>query len=370
MFENTLASGSLIPVTWFGNSIEAWIISLLCSGICFIAMARCREFLKRKINQGNLFPDLELIRLTKVVLNSTTRLFDIAISLSIGAFFLSFSPKYSQVLSRLPFIALLLQIGHWGKTLIQYQIQRFIDTKKDRADRQQVQTVMGPLQFILTAVLWTLISLAVLDNVGVDITALVAGLGIGGIAVALAVQNTLGDLMAALSIAFDKPFVIGDFIIVDEFMGTVERIGLKSTRIRSLGGEGIVIPNKNLLDSRIRNYQKMEERRVILQFGILYQTPYALMKEIPHWVKQIIDDTDGVRFDRAHFATFGSSSYDFEAVYYVLDPDYAIFMNYQQQINLELIRVFESHGVEFAYPTRTLFVNNQAPSPEPLQKQN
>jgi small-conductance mechanosensitive channel len=186
---------------------------------------------------------------------------------------------------------------------------------------------------------------------------MIAGLGVGGVAVALAVQSILGDLFASLSIVIDKPFVIGDFVIVDEYMGTIEHVGLKTTRIRSLGGEQIVFSNSDLLKTRIRNYKRMRERRVLFGFGVLYQTPIDVVEKIPDLMRAIVEARKNVRFERAHFKAFGESSLDFEVVYWMLDPDYNLYMDVQQAINLEMLRVFEREGIGFAYPTRTLVID-------------
>ena len=207
-----------------------------------------------------------------------------------------------------------------------------------------------------------LVALVALDTAGIDITALVAGLGVGGIAVALAVQNILGDLFASLSIVLDKPFVIGDFIIVGDMMGTVEHIGMKTTRVRSLSGEQLVFSNTDLLSSRIRNYKRMQERRALFRFGVTYQTSRDLLARIPEVVREVIEGRDETRFDRAHFAGFGDSSLDFEVVYYMLVPDYNAYMDTQQAVNLELVGRFEEIGIDFAYPTRTVFVEHPSDS--------
>lgn len=198
----------------------------------------------------------------------------------------------------------------------------------------------------------------ILDNLGVNITGLVAGLGIGGIAVALAVQNILGDLLASLSIVLDKPFVIGDFIVVDSLSGTIEHIGLKTTRIRSLSGEQLIFSNNDLLKTRIRNYKRMSERRIVFSFGIIYQTPTEKLKNVNKIVRDIIEKTENARFDRVHFKEYGDSSLNFEVVYFVIDPDYNIYMDVQESINLEIFRQFGEEGIEFAYPTQTLYVSN------------
>jgi len=193
----------------------------------------------------------------------------------------------------------------------------------------------------------------------VNITGLVAGLGIGGIAVALAVQNILGDLLASLSIVLDKPFVIGDSIVVDSFSGTVEHIGLKTTRIRSISGEQLVFSNNDLLKSRIQNYKRMQERRVVFGFGVTYQTPLEKLPLINRIIREIIAAQPNSRFERVHFKEYGDSALNYEVVYFVMTPEYGIFMDVQETINLEIFRRFQEEGIEFAYPTRTVLIQKE-----------
>jgi len=209
-----------------------------------------------------------------------------------------------------------------------------------------------------------MVLLLTLDNLGVDITALVAGLGIGGIAVALALQNVLGDLLASLSITLDQPFVIGDFLIVGDHMGSVEYVGIKTTRLRSLTGEQIVMSNADLLSSRVRNYGRMYERRIVFALGVAYETPREKLERIPPLLREIIEAQEGVRFDRAHFAKYGDFSLDFEIVYYVQSPEYGLYMDAQQAINFRIHEAFEDLGVQFAYPTQTLWIAGGAAAPE------
>ena len=209
---------------------------------------------------------------------------------------------------------------------------------------------------VINAVIWALVTLLTLDNLGIDITALVAGLGIGGIAVALAVQNIFGDLFASLSITLDRPFVVGDFLIVDAVRGTVESIGIISTRLRSLDGEQIVMPNSDLLSSRVRNYGRMLERRVLFRTAVTYETPIEALERVPRLIRDIVEGQGDTRFDRSHFAAHGAASLDFETVYYVRSPDYNRYMDVQQAINLRLHREFQKLGIEFAYPTQKVFV--------------
>jgi len=237
-------------------------------------------------------------------------------------------------------------------------VRRRLDDDADSA------TSIAALGFVVKLAIWAVVILIALDNLGVDITALIAGLGIGGIAIALAVQSVLSDLFASLSIIVDKPFVIGDFIVVGDQMGNVERIGLKTTRVRSLSGEQIVFSNSDLLSSRVRNYKRMYERRIVFGFGVLYETPTDVVAAIPSMVREIVERQMNVRFDRCHFRSFGNSALDFETVYYVDVPDYNVYMDTQQAINLGIMRAFEVEGIEFAYPTQTLYVRRPSPDEE------
>jgi small-conductance mechanosensitive channel len=198
----------------------------------------------------------------------------------------------------------------------------------------------------------------ILDNFGVNITTLVASLGIGGIAVALAVQNILGDLFSSLSILLDKPFVVGDFITVDGISGTVQYVGLKTTRIRSLSGEEIVISNSDLLKSRIHNNRRQETRRIVFSVGVTYDVTEQQLEMIPGMLKDIVSSKENVKFDRAHFKSYGASSLDFEVVYTMQTADYGVFMDTQQGINFEMFRRFNREGIEFAYPTQTVKLSN------------
>jgi small-conductance mechanosensitive channel len=203
-------------------------------------------------------------------------------------------------------------------------------------------------------VLWTIGLIAIFHNLGFDVTAIIAGLGVGGIAIALAAQTILGDLFNYFVILFDQPFEPGDFIVVDEKMGTIEHIGLKTTRIRSLQGEQIIFSNTNLTNSRIHNYKRMNERRVLFQLGVVYDTPVDKLKIIPTLIRKAIDDQDFVRFDRVHFASFGEYSMKFEAVYHVISSDYNQYMDIQQGINLAICEQFRAEGIQFALPAYSI----------------
>ncbi len=204
--------------------------------------------------------------------------------------------------------------------------------------------------------LWVVVVLSMLSNVGVNITAFVASLGVGGIAIALAMQNILGDVFASLSIAVDKPFEVGDFIVVGSLSGTVEHVGLKTTRIRSLGGEQIVMANAEMIGSTIQNYKRLLERRIVFEIGLTYTCSALQAREVTQRIEHIISQQERARFDRCHFRSFGESALEFEVVYIVLDPSYNIYMDIQQDINLAIMDAFNEIGVSFAFPSRTVYV--------------
>ncbi len=250
-------------------------------------------------------------------------------------------------------LAVFAQVGLWAGFLVE-AFTRHRRSLAAGAGLAGDATAWTALSLAGRLAVWAIVGLLALDNVGVDVTALVAGLGIGGLAVGLALQNVLGDVFASLAIILDRPFVIGDFLVVDEVMGTVEHIGLKTTRVRALSGEQVVLSNADLLASRIRNYQRLSERRVVLTFGVLYETAPEVLARIPDVVREIVAAQPRTRFDRAHLCRFGESSVDFEVVYFLADVDYNRHMDAQQAILLGVFRRFGELGVGFAYPTRTL----------------
>ncbi|MDD5194135.1 MAG: mechanosensitive ion channel family protein [Candidatus Omnitrophica bacterium] len=235
-----------------------------------------------------------------------------------------------------------------GYTFHQYLLQK-------KKTQEFERSFMGMLS-VIKVIVWGVGIIFLLDNLGFKISAVIAGLGIGGVAVALAAQTILGDLFSYLAILFDRPFEIGDFIVVGDFLGTIEHIGVKTTRIRSLGGEQIVFSNSDLTNSRMRNYKRMDKRRIVFKIGVTYNTPLAQIKEIPCIIKDIIGKIKNTLFDRAHFAAFGDFSLIYEVAYYVLSQDYNQYMDIQQEINIAVKEKFTRLGIEFAYPTQTVYV--------------
>ncbi|WP_338763387.1 mechanosensitive ion channel family protein [Massilia sp. METH4] len=339
-----------------GNDLTTWMIAIGIAAAVSMALYGANKFLVRRIGSfaGNTATHIDDMAVR--VLKKTSTAFIVVMGIYAGTQWLLLSPKAETLLRNLAVAILLLQIARW----LDVGVRGWIDfyRKKRGATDVAATTSTAALTFVVRTALWAVIVLMILDNFGVNITTLVASLGIGGIAVALAVQNILGDLFSSLSILLDKPFVVGDFITVDDLAGTVQYVGLKTTRIRSLNGEEIVFSNSDLLKSRIHNIRRMESRRVVFTVGVTYDVSEEQLESIPAMLKEIVASKENVKFDRAHFKAFGASSLDFEVVYIMQTPDYGVFMDTQQAINFELFRRFNRAGIEFAYPTQTVKLSN------------
>ena len=239
--------------------------------------------------------------------------------------------------------------------LLETSLRKYAQKTGHEEDEKRIKPLLSFISFIL----WISAFIFLLDNLGFNISTLVAGLGVSGIAVAIAAQGILGDLFNYFVIFFDRPFELGDFVIFDDKMGIIEKIGIKTTRIRTLSGEQLVVSNSNLVNARLHNYKRMERRRIVFRIGVTYQTPSVRLAEIPGLIREIIEGIEGTQFDRSHFQGYGDFALTFETVYYVLSPEYPKYMDIQQQINLELYRTFEEKGIDFAYPTQTLYLRSQ-----------
>ena len=237
-------------------------------------------------------------------------------------------------------------------SLLIYLFNKYFEKKHSDVDKLAMRWIGA----LIKVIVWVGAFLLFLENLGIHITALMAGLGIGGIAVAFAAQAILEDIFSFVTIFFDRPFEIDDFIIIDNLSGTVEHIGIKTTRVRSLSGEQLIFSNKDLTNSRVRNYKRMQSRRVAFSIGVTYDTPHDKLREIPGLLKQIIDAVDRTDFSRAHFKEFADSSLNFEIVYFVLTQDYDVYMDVQQDINYGIKEAFDARGIEFAFPTQTLYL--------------
>jgi small-conductance mechanosensitive channel len=334
----------------FGNEVGAWLIAI---GVGFGTAGALRILLPAAIRRvGRLAKDTrnQIDDAIVAAAGATRGFFYLVAGAYVGLRFIEAPAAIEGILNEVVATAILLQMAIW----VVCGFRALLDGMRHEryADDPEVATSFHLIRVVGTAAIWFLALLFVLQAWGINVTALVTGLGITGIAVALAVQSILADLFASLSIIFDKPFLVGDFLAIDDYLGAVERIGLKTTQLRSMSGEQLVFSNSDLLKSRIRNYGRMAHRRVAFGFGIVYETNPDLVARIPTWVQEIIETEEVTRFDRCHFKRLGDWALEFETVYFVVVPDYAVFMDVQQRVNLALMRRLGEAGVDFAYPTQ------------------
>lgn len=347
----------------FGNPLIDWAYALGLGLLTFAALLFVRRQLTRGARRYAAGAELPRgVRLVSVLVEKTQIFPLLALSLIVGSKYLDLGPRAEKITTAVIVVQIALQIGIWLSAAVRF----YLAEQQLHASDRNTATITTIVQFVANVVIWSLVLLGVLDNLGFEVKALLTGLGIGGIAVALAVQNVLGDLLASVSIALDKPFGVGDALNLDNgYVGTVEAIGIKSTRLRSLSGEQIVMPNSELVKARIRNYGRMQERRIVFTFGVTYGTSREQLTAIPGIVKSAIADLGQgrTRFDRAHFMNFGDSALNFEVVYFVTTPDYNQYMDIQQAVNLRLVEEFESRGISFAFPTQTLIIERAGRPP-------
>jgi small-conductance mechanosensitive channel len=339
---------------FWGNSLLDYMVAFLIFLASLVAI--------------KLFKNIFLKHLKKWAEKTSTTIDDFLIGITekiiipllcFGAFYLSINTLIlTPILKKIVDVAGLAVLTIYTVRLVTVSISYGFEVYLSKRGKDTVlkRSLDGILR-ITKVVIWGLAIVFFLDNLGFRISAVIAGLGIGGIAVAMAAQAVLKDLFSYFCIIFDRPFELGDFIIIGEYLGTVEYIGIKTTRIRSLSGEQLVFSNTDLTDSRVRNYKRMAKRRVSFRFGVTYQTPLDKLKEIPKIVENIIKNIDDTIFDRTHFVSYGDFSLIFEVVYYILGSDYNKYMDIQQKINLGIKEEFEKLNVEFAYPTQTIYLN-------------
>ena len=344
----------------FWTTVKDDLISAAVFLIVLVALPIGKAIILRRLKAlsqrtANDFDDL-LHDLLRRIVGPVVYLFA---ALYVGTLFLTLPEGLDRLLRALFVIILTIKVAQVLQGITAYGIRKWTEqtAKEDATSAAMLKNMTWVTRFVI----WAATLLFVFDNLGVNITAFVASLGIGGVAVALAAQSVLGDAFSSFAIFMDKPFQVGDFIIVGDLLGTVEHVGLKTTRIRSLGGEQLIFSNSDLTSSRIKNYKRMQERRVVFSLGVIYQTPVEKVKAIPPMIKRVVEDHPHARFDRAHFKSFGDFALIYEVVYYVLRPDYNTYMDLQQSMNFRLIEEFQKAGIEFAYPTQQLYVTTSEP---------
>jgi small-conductance mechanosensitive channel len=338
----------------YGNTLKEWVFAGSLTVLVFFAMNVVRRVLRVRLPLLRGVGKFDWEKAGDYVLRSTRASFLFVLSFWIGTQFLKLSASLFGLVEKALVLAFLFQAAVWANFLINFVLEGYA-ARNLNGDADKAGTLKAASGLVKLFV-WVALLLFALDNMGVDVTTLIAGLGIGGVAVGLASQKILSDLFSSVTIILDKPFVQGDSIKVGDDAGTIERIGLKTTRVRSASGEELSFPNSDLLQSRIHNFRRMFERRVAMTLGVTYQTKHEKLKAIPGLVESVVSAQKMARFDRAHFAKYGESSLDFEIVYWIRSPDGGVLAEVQHEVNLELFRRFEEAGIEFAYPSRTVYL--------------
>jgi small-conductance mechanosensitive channel len=349
---------TLLQQSFMNNTLQQWLIFIAVTVLGSIVLLVIAKVLRRSFWALDRKIPGDVAKILAETVQRTKFSILFVIALYAGGRFVDLPASLSNALQYLAVIAGGIQIGIWATVLV----SRIVVYALQRVNGEEtVSSAANVLSIVTKVVVWGVVLLLVIDNLGFDITTLIAGLGIGGLAIAMASQQVLSDLFASLSILVDKPFKVGEFIIVGDLMGTVEKIGLKTTRIRSLSGEELIFSNGDLLSSRVRNYKTLQERRVVFTIGVEYNTPSEKLKRIPQIIREAVESNAATRFDRCHFAKYGDFSLNFETVYYVLTGDYTAYMDIQQAINLTIYEAFEQAGIVFAFPTQTVHLVRQDP---------
>ncbi len=336
---------------WITTSSGALIVSA-AAAVLFAVFWTLRFILRRAVGAAGGDQEGSRLFLLHGMAQRIGVLFLFILSLKIAVTFAETPGQLTRVVDALFVISAVIQVASLARYVVLTLIEQYVKSSPERT--RELQNAHGLIRVLITIAISVVSVVVILENLGVNVSALMAGLGIGGIAIGLAAQGVFRDLFSSMSIILDKPFQTGDFIIAGTTMGTVERIGLQNTRIRSLSGEQLVVSNTDLVSSRVQNYKRMFERRVVFSIGVTYETPYEKLAGIPDMIKRIVLAQNKTRFDRCHFARYGDFALQFETVYHVLSKEYIDYMDIQQAINFAIFEAFEREGIVFAYPTQTV----------------
>jgi small-conductance mechanosensitive channel len=342
----------MLDQQFYGVLLRDWSIAAALALSVTLVLSLGRNLARRLVGRWAEGTERRWDDVIAALIGSFRIYFFLALGLWLASEYVRLSPTVVRAVRLAVTLTTLLQIGLSAQAAARAVSSGWLSRDADG----QAKTAASAVSFLVSLGVWAALAMVALSTLGFEISALVAGLGVGGVAAALAVQSILGDLFASLSIYFDRPFYLGDFIIVGDSMGTVEKIGLRTTRLQALGGEQLIFANGELIKSRIQNFKRMQERRIVFKFGVEYSTPHEELQAIPQIVREILEAREGARLDRAHFAAFGDFSLNYEIVYYVSSPDYNAYMDHQQAINLALVKAFADRGIAFAFPTQTVLL--------------
>ena len=345
-----------------GNSLMDWLVAGMAAVAVWSVLWILQRFIVSRYKGYSAGQHALLLRLIAYLLGNTTKMFLFGVALYAAQANLTLPNRLQRLVDGIVMIVLLLQIGLWAGRALRFYLE--LKERERGADRMFAGS-LDIIKFIAHVLVWSVLILVALSNLGINITALLAGLGVGGVAVALALQNILGDLFASLSIALDKPFVVDDRLVIDTYMGKVEHIGIKSTRLRSDSGEQIVLSNADILKSRVRNFGRAPEQRVLTTLRLSYETPADKLRGLPKLLEGIVREQTNVRFERCHLLTLGDSALQFELAYFVQQPNINSVADVQQAVNLCIIEEFRRLKVDFDYPTQRVIFARARTSADP-----
>ncbi len=340
------------------NSWMDWLIAGVLGLAVWSGLSIVRKLVASRYERLSTAQQRLPIRHIAYLVGNSKQFLFIAIALYVAQGGLTLPDRIQRAVSHIVMMLVLLQVGLWAGRSVRFYLEM---KQRERGADQVFAGSLDIINFVARMLIWSLLILVALDNVGVNITALLAGLGVGGVAVALALQNVLGDLFASLSIALDKPFVVGDSLVIDTYIGKVEHIGIKSTRLRSESGEQIVLSNADILKSRVRNFGRAQEQRALAAIRVPYETPTEKLRSIPALLETIVREQENTRFERCHLKALGESAFHFELSYFVQQPALHPLLDLQQIVNFRIIDEFRRLGVEFDYPTQRVLLVQQGP---------
>ncbi len=332
---HSLLGNSYLAYTWF------WLTLLGLIVIFQIIQSVILKRLERLVQRTHTELDDVVVRLVRTIKPP----FYLFLALYWSLRSLAITPFLQRIIN----VFLIAWVALQGVIALQVAIDAVFQRRIKREQHRGHQSILEVLRGVVRFVLWTIGLLFILSNLGVNINSLIAGLGIGGIAVALAAQNILSDLFNSLVIYFDQPFEVGDFIVVGDDKGTVQRIGVKSTRVKSLSGEEIIIPNRDIAASRIKNFKRLHERRVAFRLAVENLVSADQLNQVPAMIEEVVKQVPHVRFGRAHLHEVDNGKMMFEVVYHVLDHDYSVYMNVHQRILLSLVEAFGKEKITTSF---------------------
>jgi small-conductance mechanosensitive channel len=344
------------PERLLGNPLSDWLAAAIVALLVWTILWAVRRFVTGHYESHIQGKYPTPIWLVAYLISNTTRAFFIGVMLYAAREILTLPNKIDRMVGNTVMILLLIQAGIWAGRAVRFYLEM---KRRERGADRVFAGSLDIINFVARMLIWAFLTLVALDNLGVNITSLLAGLGIGGVAVALALQNILGDLFASLSIALDKPFMVGDLLTIDTFTGNVEHIGIKTTRLRSESGEQIILSNADILKSRVRNFGRLRERRMLATIRVSYETPADKVKRVPEVLNSIVGEYPQARFERCHLVSLGESCLVFELSYFVQQPSVNSPLDLQQSVNFRIIDELRRLGVEFAYPTQLVYTDGQ-----------